>query len=85
MATNFSSFGLVEEENKHTDNKPNTRIFSNKSRLGQIRTGRKLGKWKIGMNVVASKLAETLKMLRLFIKEMLYNITAGEVRMERDL
>ena len=37
------------------------------------------------MNVVASKLAETLKMLRLFIKEMLYNITAGEVRMERDL
>ena len=35
------------------------------------------------MNEVASELAETLKILRLFIKEMLYTVTAGEVRLER--
>lgn len=36
------------------------------------------------LSKVATKLAETLKIVRLFIKERLYNVTAGEVRMERD-
>lgn len=36
------------------------------------------------MNTAVSKLAETLKILRLFSKEMPYNITAGKVRLERD-
>ena len=55
--------------------------FGSKLRLEQIRTSMKFGYQVADMNIVASKLAETL---RLFIKEVLYNITAGEVRIERD-